>query len=533
VIKTGSFPRSICTDGSRIYFSVFTGAAKSEIAQVSQAGGETSVVPVPLASPVILDCSAVTSAFMLASGLGLGDVPLWTQPIPSGSATRIDDLSAHGASWSPDANQIVLSKGNSLYLASSFGVDVKLLASFDPRKGEQPFWPRWSPDGKVIRFSLHDRKLRSNSLWEIPAAGGEPRRLLSKWKSSDSCCGTWMTDGKYFVFVSSQGERSDLWALPADASWLTRLKNSGEPVQLTAGPLSYSAPLPGRVGHSIFAIGETQRGELMRYDPPSENFVPVAPGVSAAAADFSRDGKKLAFVSFREGSLWRSRSDGSEKAQLSFGALQTRQPRWSPDGAQIAFYGFLRSQPAAIYVIPESGGPLRKLISRPEHEELDPDWSPDGNKLVFSDLSSTDDTSELNIVDLRTGQVSVLEGSLGMRSPRWSLDGQYISALSVDLSHLFLYQCSTNRWEQVASFRMGYPNWSQDSKYLYLVSLANRTSICRVSIADHQVSTVVDMTPFNQYWTNDAWLGLAPNDSPLLSRDVSIQQLFDLHWVLK
>ncbi|HMF79121.1 MAG TPA: hypothetical protein VK604_25910 [Bryobacteraceae bacterium] len=38
--------------------------------------------------------------------------------------------------------------------------------------------------------------------------------------------------------------------------------------------------------------------------------------------------------------------------------------------------------------------------------------------------------------------------------------------------------------------------------------------------------------PF-RYWTDDAWLGLTPEDIPFVSREISIQQIFALHWSMK
>ncbi|HTF62967.1 MAG TPA: transcriptional regulator, partial [Edaphobacter sp.] len=53
----------IFTDGFRIYFSVVSGAATSEIAQVAAMGSETSIVPSSLPSPILLDFSPSRSQF--------------------------------------------------------------------------------------------------------------------------------------------------------------------------------------------------------------------------------------------------------------------------------------------------------------------------------------------------------------------------------------------------------------------------------------------------------------------------------------
>ena len=429
---------------------------------------------------------------------------------------------------------MVYARESSLYLTSRSGANFQMLARFDPQRGQRAYWLRWSADGQSIRFSLYDRSLHSNSLWEASPHGGEPHRILSDGKAHpDRCCGAWTADGRYYVFVSSDAGRSDIWAAPAHLGVIARLKRSAEAVPLTAGPLSYSAPEPSQDGKKIFVIGEARRGELVRYDTATGNFEPFATGVSASQADFSRDGKWLAFVDFRDGSLWQSRVDGTERVQLSFLSLKTASPRWSPDGTRIAFFGHLPDESTAVYVLSDRGSTARKLISEPNHDQMDPDWSSDGQKLVFSDTSRADQTSRIKIFDFRTGETSAVTGSSGLRSPRWSPDGRRIAALTADLSHLLLYDLVANQWAQRASFRMGYPNWSHDSKYIYLVNLANGTGICRVRIGDGKIEPMVDMARRHQYWTDDAWLGLTPEDAPLLSRDSSIQQIFALRWTVK
>ena len=429
---------------------------------------------------------------------------------------------------------MVYASESSLYLASRSGTNSKLLARFDPRRGQRAYWLRWSADGQTIRFSLYDGSTHSNSLWEISMHGGEPHRILWDEKAHhDRCCGTWTADGRYYLFVSSDDGRNDIWAAPTKPGVIARLKHSVEPIQLTAGPLSYSAPEPSQDGEKIFVIGEARRGELVRFDTTAGNFEPFAAGISASQADFSRDGKRLVFVSFRDGSLWQSRIDGTERTQLSFPPLKTASPRWSPDGTRVAFFGHLPDEPTAVYISSGHGGEARKLVSRKDHDQMDPDWSTDGQKLVFSDTFRTEQTSVIKIFDFKTGETSAVAGSSGLRSPRWSPDGRYIAALTTDLSRLMLYDFMTNGWAQLASFRMGYPNWSHDSKYIYLVNLANGAGICRVRLGDGRIEPIVDMTRRNQYWTNDAWLGLTPQDAPLLSRDISIQQIFALHWTVK
>ena len=102
--------------------------------------------------------------------------------------------------------------------------------------------------------------------------------------------------------------------------------------------MSFSSPLPSKDGKKLFVVGALSRGELTRYDTKSAAFVPFLSGISADSVSFSRDGQWVTYVSFPEGTLWRSKSDGSQRIQLTYPPLSVRLPSWSPDGQQIVFY---------------------------------------------------------------------------------------------------------------------------------------------------------------------------------------------------
>jgi hypothetical protein len=95
------------------------------------------------------------------------------------------------------------------------------------------------------------------------------------------------------------------------------LSPAANPVRLTNGPISYSSFAASPDGKQIFAVGAQRRGELVRYDPKTREFLPYLGGISAADPTFSHDGKWMAYMSYPEHTLWRSRSDGSDRVQLT------------------------------------------------------------------------------------------------------------------------------------------------------------------------------------------------------------------------
>ena len=77
-----------------------------------------------------------------------------------------------------------------------------------------------------------------------------------------------------------------------------------------------SASVPSRDGKKLFAIQGAQLGELVRYDAKSQQFLPYLSGISAIHLGFSKDGQWVAYMNYTDGTLWRSKVDGTERLQL-------------------------------------------------------------------------------------------------------------------------------------------------------------------------------------------------------------------------
>ena len=358
--QVGGPDAALFTDGIRVYFMEGSSDAPI-IAQVSAGGGETGQIAVPFERPELLDFSRARSELQVAGTVDPAVAPLWVVPTPAGTAHLLGDISARDASWSPNGQEMVYVLGIDLYRAKSDGSESKRLVTL-PGLGWQP---RWSPDGQRLRLTVFDVKTSASTLWEVLRDGTGLRPLLSAWQRGEqsadgpanTCCGSWSPDGKYFAFQETRGGRSEIWSIPEDPAFLARFSRTiGAPVQITKGQLSSLAPVFSPDGKKLFVVGQQLRGELQRFDGSTGEFVPYLSGVSADFVDFSRDGRWICYVAYPEGTLWRSRIDGSERLQLTFPPMEAMVPKWSPDGSQIVFYGIGAGKEQRLYLIAASGG---------------------------------------------------------------------------------------------------------------------------------------------------------------------------------
>jgi eukaryotic-like serine/threonine-protein kinase len=523
VTHNGGQKNLVGTDGARLYFNEYASAGMS-IAQVSGSGGEVARVPVP-ASMSLLAVSPDGAALLVApefnnrAVVGANEVePLWAVPVLGGSARKLGD--GRAAVWSPDGQRIVYANGHDLFLAKSDGAEPHKLVSAPDRT----FDPAWSPDGTVIRFSIGDYSITQSSLWQVSINGTNLHPLFSTWHTPpDECCGKWTPDGKYFVFQS----KGNVWALAEKGNWFGKV--DGQPLQLTSGPMTFSSPLPSKDGKKLFVVGTLARGELVRYDAKSAAFVPFLSGISADSVSFSKDGQWVAYVNFPEGTLWTSKLDGSQRLQLSYPPLYAMQPCGSPDGKQIVFFDFSPGQKAKLYIVSIDGGAPHEMIPEDPQGQLDASWSSDGTRIIFGGASS-DRNSTIRILDVKTHQISTLPGPKGLFSPRWSPDGRYVVAMPDNPHILMLFDFASQKWEEIAKVTADFPNWSRAGDCVYFLHEGDQPYVMRVRIRDRKLERVADLKNFRQAGFFGHWLGMAPDDSPLLLRDTGTQEIYSLDW---
>jgi Tol biopolymer transport system component/DNA-binding winged helix-turn-helix (wHTH) protein len=543
------FKVGIVTDGQRLYFSEIQGD-RIAAAQVSSSGGDTAAVPAPFRNVAVADIAPDGSNLLVVNIKSPDELPaLWVQPLPAGAPRLLTNLTPNAAAYSADGTEVAFATGSDIYLAKSDGTDVRKIGSAKPKAAGGPSARdamvtslRISPDGQRLRFTLTDSGSAAQFIWEMKRDGSGLHELLPAWNHSTfQCCGNWTRDGKYYLFQTSSRGRANIWALPDQPSWFGR---QPEPVQLTNGPLQFRYPVPSKDGKKIFMVGSQPRAELLRLDPKL-GWTPYLGGASAIDLAFSPDGQWVAYVSIPDLTLWRSRVDGSSPLQLTNSSLAAQLPRWSPDGQQITFMGRAETGlpgPAlhpglrfSAYVVSANAGDLHELIPGVDFG-YDPHWSADGKSIVLSLADPLILSGPgVSIFDLKTKNISNLPESDNYFSPRPSPDGKYIASITRNSDRLVLFDLKTRRWSDLTTPPFGpvaYPNWSRDGDYIYFDTMfGDDSGIFRVRVADRKVEKIASMGGMQRYEANlGPWSGLAPDNLPLITRDISNQEIYALDW---
>ena len=311
------------------------------------------------------------------------------------SRWEVTPLGGPSLSWSPDGNSLVVSDRDSLknpfslFLLSIEGGEKRKLTS-PPAQIVGDSAPALSPDGRTLAFTrITDAgicDLYFLALSDELKPVGEPRQLTF---GASAVAPAWTADGREVIFNNFFGD-SGIWRVIVPSP----NEQPGEARRLTA------------LGDNIIDSAISRRGQRLAYTHGfyNESIVRIAvsgvgtnssrvasnaqPLISSTRHDyeaqFSPDGRRIAFVSDRSGTweIWVCKSDGSNAVQLtSFGGPVVSTPRWSPDGQKIAF-----DAPAAgefdIYTVSANGGKVQRMTTHPANDG-NPSWSHDGRWIYF------------------------------------------------------------------------------------------------------------------------------------------------------
>ena len=527
----------LITDGPRIYFRYWRGKER-DLASVSTEGGQVSpVAEFPISAMDIDDISPSGSEFLVeslgdaAKGSGSAEFPyqsLWRVPVPTGSP-RPTGLRSPDVAWSPDGRTLACASGLGIIQANIDGSNPTEIVTALP---DQPFYLRWAPDSKRLRFSAGDSKTTGFFLWEADLSTHSAHKVIPSLPSSARpWAGGWTADGKYFFYTAVSAGIRNIYAIREQSDLLHRSNPS--PLQLTNGPFTYYLPLPSKNDKRLFVVGEQLRGALVRYDVASSQFLSYAQSISADHVAFSPDGQWMAYVEFPETSLVRTRIDGSQRLQLTYPPTRAFSPQWSPDGSQIAFHAVSDTgAPAKIYLVSSNGGVPVLATPPSDGREIYPSWSSDGNSILFSNSDIVQARLDLRILDLKTKRVSIVPKTEGLFFGQISPDGRSIIAIRDQSRSLVLYDIATQTTRELAELG-DYPRWSRDGKFVYYNStyfshVRGAGGVWRWNASKNSKELLLKFPDFLLTGAYGVTFSLTPDGSILLLKDVSNRDLYAL-----
>jgi len=334
--------------------------------------------------------------------------------------------------YSPDGSQIVYSPkfrdfrtwnryvggwAQDLYIYDFASKSAKNITN-DPNTDRDPVWI-----GNAIYF-LADRGEHLN-LYRYDTASGETKQLTdykgqdARWASGDGKGQiAFEVDGVLHVYDTNANKDTALdITVPSD---LVRTRAEERSVKDHVEDFNLSAN--GK--RAVFAA----RGEL--FSVPLKDGITLdlthTPGVHEREANWSHDGKRIAYVSDEGGeeAVWVRNADGSGAKKLTtenIGRLYA--PRWSPDGDRIAFVDSDNN----LRIVSASGGPAPVIAHDPSISRRDFAWSPSGHYLAYTLTDKDTQQSQLYVRDLVAGKdVRLGQPRFNAYGPAFSPDGKYL-----------------------------------------------------------------------------------------------------------
>ena len=309
-------------------------------------------------------------------------------------------------------------------------------------------------------------RVRFDSWKAIAARLGRSVRTVQRWEIEERLPVHRLQLQQRGAVFAYQDELDSWWASrsqrlesqPAEAE-------EAAPVPIPALPRSRHIWLAAGLAALSGAVLLVSRTAATRHGPEPRIAVPLTT-YSQDETDpaFSPNGEELAFrwdSVANNGDIFVKRRNGESTRRLTTDPRYDFQPKWSPDGATIAFWRRLPWEGAELILIPAAGGPERNLgefhgpvasnlkVPAPYHA-----WMPDGRHLLLGVADGPGQPFRLTMLALADGRRTPLldppEGVLGDAGPAVSPEGRRLvfhRFLAQGTSQLFLAALKDGRIE--------------------------------------------------------------------------------------
>jgi len=523
--RDGRWKAGLATDGTWAYFIEQADHGR-DLCKVSLHGGEITRIPLGIPYPNTIAVSPDGAKLLIAEASWFNQRSnLWVFTTSGRPLHHVGGGVNSPFAWAP-GQRIVYGHGSTIWTSDENGeheTQIENAPESVDRVG-------WSSDAKRIWYTTEGPAGSPVGVGQVNADGQNHRRLFEAYGSGTGlCCGFWSTSGANFGFLSSSLQRTELLVTPDFWPWFYRSRPVSRAV-LGMPAISEFASNPAQNRFLVLAGGPWHE-DVFRFDRAKGQFASYLDGVSARDLDFSPDGKSAVYVDGYDGTLWRYDLEKRRKTRMANPPFYALLPRWSPDGKRIALVGSGLEGSWKIYRLPAGGGTPERLIPSDENEGA-PTWSPDGNSLIFGKVDCIfSDQCGIYQYNLATHSLRLVPGSQGFRTARWSPNGKYIAALRLADENLMLFDFSSQKW-RVIHHRVGGDvlAWSRDSNYVYGYDpFSDEPNIFRVAVPSGTIEPVADLKGLEPPGKDVfPWFGLAPDGSPLISRDSGENEVYSV-----
>ncbi|MFL6215546.1 MAG: protein kinase domain-containing protein [Blastocatellia bacterium] len=330
--------------------------------------------------------------FIAFSSTRDGNSAIWIKQLSGGDpiTSNHDKATDFSPIWSPDGQQIAFlsnrDEQSGIWVMPTFGGTPTPLKPLSQRSQGLV---AWSKDGKTIYYEFNQ------NLYALDVASKQSTALTDLASSSYGLREFSLSpDGERIAYVDWQDQQKDIWIMPLRGGPASRLTNDrdedGAPIWLPDGKrILYSSVRNGVQQICVAYLDGRPPVQITFGDNDHQ------------ALDVSADGAKVLYATTRdESDLWSVRLDNGKESQLTADIGVELWPDLSPDNATIAYQASRATSVAAnlfnclILTQPLSlDGPRRQLAT----DGLDPRWSPDGSQLAFLRL----DKSQFNLWTVR------------------------------------------------------------------------------------------------------------------------------------
>jgi dipeptidyl aminopeptidase/acylaminoacyl peptidase len=326
---------------------------------------------------------------------------------------------------------------------------------------------RLSPDGQRAAYVVTavDAKAnrRRSSIWVVPVAGNAAPVQFTTGASSASP--RWSPDGKAVAFLSA---RSDAGEPARPQVWLLDL-GGGEAKRLTNLPNGVESFAWSPDGARLACVGKT--------DPPG-----AKPASSDVRHYLSLNYKfnDTGWYDARRSHLFVVEVKTGKSTQITSAATRNDfDPRWSPDGARIAFAAEDTDQPlmrnGAIYAVPAAGGDAVSLSGAPGMTRL-PRWSPDGARIAYVAAPTESAVARIYTAPSQGGAGAPASKDLDLAPSEieWARDGRiWFAAGTRGTEHIFALDPASGRATPVTKGERAVRRFDLNERAATLVFTAN------------------------------------------------------------